>query len=112
MSATYRWFWGEDREELLGYIRYTLGRGMFIETGSDGRLTLGLSRPRDISEETGENTLKFDNVRLCEAPLFEGHGYVVTRLPPRPMLAQLAREESRDRDDIPDMEPNPPEVQG
>ena len=108
-NETMQWFWGSNLGELEKAIKYRYGRGHFLQNeGFDG-LGVGNAWPEDITDEEGEATLMFHNLVYHEVPLYEGGGYYVTRLPPRPVMAQLFREESHRSEDVPASSPNPPE---
>lgn len=84
---------GDDLQELEGYLRYSMGRGLFL---IPTRVTIGNTRPRDITDETedGEPTLLFENTRIMEADIeIEDGGELVLRLPDRDELYERFKEE-------------------
>ncbi len=107
-DGTMNWYWAEEAgeestiDELSWQIRFRYGRGFSVEFSDDGEmLEVYNSVPEDVTEEVGEPTIRFNSVHVCSVPVFAGYGYVVTRLPPRPTVAQWFREKS-------DYSPNPP----
>lgn len=91
------WFWASDIENLQEKIRYRLGRGHFVKhpLGSDV-VHIGVAVPKDVTDydaDDPEHTIAFENTLYYTAPLFEGHGYLVTRTPCRAMMHQHYREQ-------------------
>lgn len=74
-------FRGENLGEVAGQVRRHMGRGVFI---IPTRVMVGNTTPRDISDETGEPTLLFENTRIMEADIeIEEGGELVLTLPNR-----------------------------
>lgn len=96
LTAVHRWFWAPTLDDLEAQIKYDIGRRHFLKApdDTDNVLHIGNIIPEDVTDdaEDAEPTLRFNNLIYHTAPLFTGHGYYVTRLPPRPMLAQEWRE--------------------
>lgn len=83
---------GDDLDELEGYLRHSMGRGMYL---IPTRVHVGNTTPRDITDETedGEPTLLFENTRIMEADIeIQDGGELVLRLPDRDEIYERFKE--------------------
>lgn len=84
---------GDDLEELEGYLRYSMGRGLYL---IPTRVHVGNTTPRDVTDEVEGDTptLLFENTRIMEADIeIEDGGGLVLRLPDRDKLLERFREQ-------------------
>lgn len=77
---------GDDLAELEGYLRYAMGRGLYL---IPTRVHVGNTTPRDITDEVEGDTptLLFENTRILETDVeIEDGGTLALRLPDRDEL--------------------------